>query len=643
MDFVNQVMNAELSQVRNEDRDITSIGSFVEPGTRASILICQVKLREGSHPQRSAEHVMNLLSQMWLPEDLKMQQQMMRSGGGMAVGELSNGASGDRMSAISFSKMRLEAATGLALDSEDVRQRAPLTAAFTHFTGDPAVFSRKIKAMSEMEEARIAKFAERYLKRDRARMVYVTPMPASAQVKGGANGVGATDENATQATFSFDSSALTQLAHPTALATELRTFKLGNGLEVVLGRRSAVPMVTIELGFHGGRANAEPAGAGDLERFFLEQGSRQHGDFTNYGARGGGGNGIDSSRFELQAGAGNLENMLAILYDRVSSLRVPAGRSGDFKTYIAPTLRKEEERPEAKADRAFWKRLYEDHPYGRRATVADLEKIDGGAVERWVHRIYNPANAVLVIIGDIDLDRARTQVEKWLGPWKADGQANEVPAPQPPLRGEVDVQMEGGMKLATGGPERVIVTHRPGGTQGEFRLGCLLPAGDAKSYVKYDVMADMVGKHLFKAIRQELGASYGMNGFAQTLRGGASHMLVVGNINNLKLAAALKVIRAYWDGLPAGKFDEQEMNRARWWLAREYNLRFTTTSSIAGEVLAARNLGWGIDSIDHYPEYLAAITKADLQRAFAACHENQVLSIVGDQTAVNAALKESWR
>src|SRR5262249_42079006 len=68
MEFVNQVLNVELSGAVEEDRDIAGVGAFLETGTRASLLICQVKLKEGKHPEKSAEHVLNQLVTIWAPE-----------------------------------------------------------------------------------------------------------------------------------------------------------------------------------------------------------------------------------------------------------------------------------------------------------------------------------------------------------------------------------------------------------------------------------------------------------------------------------------------------------------------------------------------------------------------------------------------
>src|SRR5262249_45381912 len=155
-----------------------------------SMIICQAVLREGKHPEKSAEHLLNALSKLWLPDELRMRQEMSAQGAGAAEGGIGPSlGSGDRMSAITFDKMRIVAATSMALDSESIVNRSDTAARFAHFVGDPAVYSRSIKAMTEMEEPKIAGFAQKYLTRERARIIYVKPLPPSARVEVAHSGV----------------------------------------------------------------------------------------------------------------------------------------------------------------------------------------------------------------------------------------------------------------------------------------------------------------------------------------------------------------------------------------------------------------------------------------------------------------------
>jgi zinc protease len=619
-EFVSAVVNAELGEAVREDRDIAQVSGGVIPGTQASILLCQVRLHEGKHPRDSAEHVLNQLYKLWLPSASSVE---------------------DKLQAAVFARMRIGAATSIAMGSESPIARAMATADYTHYTGDPLFFKRTIEAIADMQQSRLTDFSYKYLQRDRARFVYMKPLPPNARIATAPSGVGASDQEKGQEELKFDPAAVKEMAHSPGLA-QLRSFKLPNGLEVIVGRRDAVPLVTLGLLLHGGRPVADPAVI-DVGWELAQPGSKQHGQPIDYGGRVSGASGDDGYVLQMQFGSGNVANMFAILSDRVRSMRVESGSVDGVRKYVLPIVKKELARPEEVADRAFWRALYGQHPYGGRASAADLDKMKPDDIERWAHRIYDPRNAVLVVMGDVNPDDIRQLAERWLGDWQS-ASGGEVAPPTPPGVGTVSVHFEDKSELASPNHPRTIVTPRRGATQGEVRLGCLLPAAsDGKAAATYQLMARLVGKHLFKAVRQELGASYGVRGSSDVLRGGAAHMVVEGNINNGKLAEALAVIRKYWDGLPRGEFDEQEMNLVRWDLAREFNLRFLTSGTVVRTVLEARNLGQPLESVDHYADDLAAVTKQDLQAAFAVCHQNQVLSIVGEEAIVKDAIGNAWK
>jgi len=121
-------------------------------------------------------------------------------------------------------------------------------------------------------------------------------------------------------------------------------------------------------------------------------------------------------------------------------------------------------------------------------------------------------------------------------------------------------------------------------------------------------------------------------------------MSVSGNINNSSLGASLKVIKEYWDSLQYGDFTDKEMNRVRYEMAIGYNMRLTTSDAIADEIVRVRNLGWPLESVDQYGDNLAGITKDEMRAALEACHESEVLSIVGDEDTVQKSLKDAgWK
>src|SRR5262249_9885961 len=325
-------------------------------------------------------------------------------------------------------------------------------------------------------------------------------------------------------------------------------------------------------------------------------------------------------------GAGNVANLLAMLSDRVRSMHVPLGMMNELRRRYLPALARDEALPEEQARRALQRALYGNHPYGRVITAKQLGEIDEGAVVTWLKRLYQPQNATVKVIGDVNENEVEALAREWLGEWEADPDGRQLPPP-PPSKPTA---------------QEVIRTARPGAGQGELELTCLLPTTDEQHWPLYDLMASLAARRLFHDVRDRLGASYGISGRALLLRGGTTQIVLAGNVASGQLEPALAAIKKSWEGLARGEVGDSEMKRIQWDIARSFSLHLMTSAELAHAVSDMRRLGWPVAAIDRYPQHLAAATKADLVSAFKACASTQVLSIVGDEPTVRTAMAASW-
>jgi len=600
--FVAVLADVELPDAVAWDSDIASVDVGVIAGTRASMLLAQVSLREGKHPEKSAQV---LLDELWKTSIVT--EKMMK-------------------------QMSTQAAIGFIVGVEDKLELAQDAARFLHFTGNPSFLARSSEAIMAQHADEVAQFAKTYLKPERARIVFVAPQSAGAGHPVAAReGAGRIDTKAVGPGFapaSTEAELLKRIARPPGLA-DFRQLRLANGLEVVIGRRASLPLVTIGLGVHGGTAAAMPAGAAELAEGAGHPDSHDHGELSDVPALGSGSALEDWSVYRVQGLSVDVERMLAVLSDRVRSLRVRYTIVENFKKYQLAVLRKEQDSPESQAERAFWRALYGAHAYGRRTTAADLERIGQGDGNDWIDRTYRPKNAVLAVVGDVDVDEVARLAERWLGDWAKSAGGSALPMP--------------GLPNLAARPPRVIYGDRPGATQGQLVLGCLLPRATPDNEASHDLLAEMIERHLLRVLRQQLGATYNVTASTDTLRGGAAHLTVSSNLASAQLSAALKIIHDYWESLGKGDIDEHEIEAARWQLARRFSVRFTSTSGLVSAVLRRRNLDWPLQSIDHYPEQLTLVGGRDLQEAFAVCHGTQVLAIVGDPQTIRAAVGQAWK
>ena len=610
LDFITLALNAYAYGAVWTDPDVLTVHASVHEGANGSVLLCIAKLAEGAHPEESATHILNQVAWLWLPQDHTHREK--------------------NAAATFFLDLQRMAALGLVLEAENITARARRLVAYAHFAGDTHAYSNRIHGIVTMESSPVGDFANRYLSRDRARIVLVRPLEHEPIASFGRPSAAAPQP--LQA-FGFDDNAPSGSVPP--MQSLVKTVRLANGVEVLIVKRGIIPVVPVKLLLRAGSGDATPRGALDLADYVTRVGSHEHGRLVDFGARSYEHVSTDSTTFELHAASGNLPNLLAMLSDRVTSLDVSSVAADRFRKDAAPVLSRMEARPESRASRAFWQALLAPHPYSQQATSADLVRIGDRDVEVTLASTYNPKRAVVAIVGDVEPAEAEREARKWLEQWSPPKNARELAVP-PPL-------CDGNCSQDTG-PKRLVVTPLAGTSQVEISFGCALPEPDARTAAIHRVAATMIGDHLYDAITRELGASYGMHGGATPLRGAGGVLVIDGNIEEAKLAAALSIIRKYWDGLPAGRFEEREVLRARAKDGRELAFHFATSSQLADFLLEERNLGRDIYAIDHYPAEIASITKQDVQNALSACHDRAAVSLVGNEGVIRAALRTAgWR
>lgn len=608
-DYAVRSANDQLIDAFWEDGDIVGIRSAVVPGMKASMFLTRVTLREGTHPQRSADHVLNQLHQLWIsPESI----------GGRARKRLQ------------FVQVSRSAQVATLLDSEQIVNRAILRAEYTHFSGNASVYSRADKALATLSSSRVADFSAKYLSRARARMIFVEPLSAAAMPPPTLTGVATEISGAPEVSIA-DRQRL--LAFNKGPGVELyRSTRLQNGLEVIIGSRPGIPTVTVGLAVRGGDGAARKPGVIEIANLVSHPTSKLYGSPSDYGARQRLLHEKDHLLHEYRGAAGNVANLLAIIAQRVQSTKVEQHVFKIILPEVLPYLQKVAEQPEQRAERAFWKALYPNHAYGRLPGASDLQNIKSGDVEDWLEETYSPSNAVLVVVGGIDVDRVEASAREWLEGWRGTSEIRKVSAPP-----SSNTDRAGEAKPI------ILVTHRAGASQAQVQLGCTIAGADDNSAARYEVAAEMVRRRMFKVIRNNLGGSYELRGEAQMLRGGAGHLVFSAAVNNAHLARALKIVRATLGALRRGEFDDAEIDRTRWTLARRYAIAFRTSEELVQTISATRSRDWPLRSLDTYPDRLTRVTAKELRDAFESCASGRlVLSLVGDEPVLRTTLKEAW-
>src|SRR5215467_10818871 len=245
----------------------------------------------------------------------------------------------------------------------------------------------------------------------------------------------------------FVAAALFAVLLPASLAAETpplqlpyTQFTLPNGLHVILHEDHSVPVVSVNVWYHvgSGRERAGRTGFAHLFEHLMFMGSEhvKPGEFdTLLEAAGGTNNGStenDRTNYWINVPSNALELALFLESDRMGFLLdTMTAQTVDAQRDVVKNERRQsyENRPYGMADIALTEMLFpEGHPYHWPVIgyMPDLTAASYDDVVAFFKKYYSPANASLVVAGDIQTAAARRLVEKWFGDVKA-GAAVEPP------------------------------------------------------------------------------------------------------------------------------------------------------------------------------------------------------------------------
>ncbi len=286
-------------------------------------------------------------------------------------------------------------------------------------------------------------------------------------------------------------SALAQEAEPP------QTYRLDNGLEVVLAPDNDVPLVAVSMNVRVGALN-EPTGRSGFAHLF------EHLTFTGtstwpnidvaYGKYGIAINATtwdDQTLYWEKGPSSALPVILSLEADRMANM----GHEIDQKDLdIQRAVVKNEMRqnvldnPGTAAWEALWAALYpKSHPYSRAVigAIPDLDAATLSDAQNFFNTYYVPNNSILVLTGNFDAQRARELIEDTFGRIPA---GREVAQPTP-------VESE---------PTRVRLSFEDRVPQPRVFVGFTGPAALDRRNGALKIAAELLGNYEYGVLRKEL-------------------------------------------------------------------------------------------------------------------------------------------
>ena len=218
--------------------------------------------------------------------------------------------------------------------------------------------------------------------------------------------------------------------HLTSMQIPIETFRLDNGLFVVLSEDHTAPLVAVNLWYHVGSANERPGRTGFAHLFehMLFQGSASVGaneHFELVQRAGGTLNGstwLDRTNYYETVPSNQLELALWLEANRMGYL-LPAMTQQKLDTQRDVVQNERRWSMDNQPYGTWWERLPAlcfppTHPFHHSliGSMADLDAASLEDIEQFFATYYTPDNAVLSIAGDFERDEARRLVERHFGP-----------------------------------------------------------------------------------------------------------------------------------------------------------------------------------------------------------------------------------
>src|ERR1700761_1991534 len=232
---------------------------------------------------------------------------------------------------------------------------------------------------------------------------------------------------------------------------QYQTYKLTNGLQVILHRDTRLPLIGVDLWYHVGPRNerAGRTGFAHLFEHMMFEGSQHVGEKAHFkylesiGATGiNGTTSFDRTNYFETVPSNQLEMAMWLESDRMGFLLDTLDRAKltNQRDVVRNERRQSTEgRPYGIVDETVFHLLYPStHPYHARVigSHADVEAARLEDVRNFFKQYYAPNNATLSIAGDIDIAKTKALIEKYFGPIPQGPPVPAVDAVTPPITAE---------------------------------------------------------------------------------------------------------------------------------------------------------------------------------------------------------------
>lgn len=406
---------------------------------------------------------------------------------------------------------------------------------------------------------------------------------------------------------------------------------LPNGMRLLVVENHSLPLVNLDLYIRSG-TGADPAqrlGTASIVASMLDKGTatRSATQIAEQVEGVGGVLGAGADQDNLTVSASMLSDQLQMAFELLSDVALhPAFAEQELQTVRAQQLaglRAAQGNSGYLASRTFEERLFgAQHPYGRRATPASVTAITREDLAAWHRRHFVPANAMLVVSGDVTPARAEQMARAAFGAWTG-GAAPTDTFPVPPAHERAEI----------------LLVNRPGSVQSSILVGNPGLSANSPDYYAAQVLNMILGasgeSRLERVLRGEHGWTYSSRSRYARLLGGGDYRANT-EVRTAVTDSALSELVTQLRRIRDEAVPQAELDQAKSFLVSSFPNTLETSGQVAGRIAGARLLGLPASSVTEYPQRIAAVTAADVQRVARQYlnPDRATIVVVGDATQI---------
>ena len=423
---------------------------------------------------------------------------------------------------------------------------------------------------------------------------------------------------------------------PNSPFPDLERTKLSNGMQLIVARRDAVPVINFSLQLNAGYASdqfAAPGTAG-LAMTMLDQGTGTRDtleiseNLAQLGAQLRAGSNLDYSFVSLSALKENLNESLAIYSDVILNPAFPEEELSRQKRLSISQIQREKTTPMSMALRIFPALIYgEGHAYslpmtgsGTEEAITALAREDLLAFhDTW----FKPNNATMIVVGDTSLEEIAPTLEALFSGWPI----GDVPQKNIP-------------SVALPESSRIVLVDRPESEQSIIIGGQLVfPKSDERELALQtlnDIFGGSFTSRINMNLREDKAWSYGVRSMLLDTMN-QRPFIIYAPVQSDKTAASLaeldRELRELLQERPVG---EEEVATSKKRSTLTLPGRWETARAVAGDIAQMVRFGLPDDYWEGYADLVSAISAEETNAAARSelKPDRLVWVVVGDLAAI---------